>query len=748
MRGRVENAPIVTDTENAQDAKPKARIFISYSRKDMAFADRLEAALKARGLEPLIDRTEIYAFEDWWKRIEALISHADTVVFVLSPDAVASKVALREIDYAASINKRFAPIVCRRVEDSATPEALRRLNFIFFDDPERFEASADRLAEALGTDIGWIRQHTEYGEAARRWTAGGRPGGLLLRSPVLEDAEHWIASRPHDAPEPTADTQAFVAESRRGASRRRNILTGSLAAGLLVALALAGVAYWQRGVALTNLHAGTNALSVLTGVIDKRILPRARVTEVTELLAAAADAVKQFPNEASNDPGVALELARLKLISADLEKLRMLGNAPVILKNATSAAAALTVIVKANKDDLAAQYELAHCNILIGQVLADNEPAKAQPAFEQSIDTLTTLIKENPNDAAQPDWRLELSIAEEYFGDLLIDKLNEAEQAKRNYDAARNQLEALKRDYPQISELDRDIAWAVNKQADVKLRNRDNSGALETFKDARDRLKTIEQSGHLWDDPNWVYTLVIIDNNIGLLQNDMNDPAGAIDTLKEAETNVDELVHRHDPNNFWWRGTLGWTLDNEGWIIFLSAGDQPDRLELARQALTRASQIRNDLNSEAQQRSTAPLAIDNDSNSVNPLWQSDANFTAANLDAVIARIMDLTGDHCMAARKFADAAKINGETVSRDTEAQALRAMQFLDWSANAYRAASDNIDAFLELKKAVDAAQHYLPTTKHQKLKDQLSAIQKELADIGSTPSGPQCPALASLPQ
>jgi len=31
-------------------------------------------------LEPLVDRTEIYAFEDWWKRIEALIGQADTVV--------------------------------------------------------------------------------------------------------------------------------------------------------------------------------------------------------------------------------------------------------------------------------------------------------------------------------------------------------------------------------------------------------------------------------------------------------------------------------------------------------------------------------------------------------------------------------------------------------------------------------------------------------------------------------------------
>jgi hypothetical protein len=73
----------------------KAKVFISYSRKDMAFADRLETALKARAFEPLIDRNEIYAFEEWWKRIEALIVRADTVVFVLSPDSVASEIALK-----------------------------------------------------------------------------------------------------------------------------------------------------------------------------------------------------------------------------------------------------------------------------------------------------------------------------------------------------------------------------------------------------------------------------------------------------------------------------------------------------------------------------------------------------------------------------------------------------------------------------------------------------------------------------
>jgi hypothetical protein len=144
---------VVKDAVEVRSVETKTRVFISYSRKDMAFADELEAALKSRSFEVLIDRQEIYAFEDWWKRIEALIGGADTVVFVLSPDSVKSDVALKEITHAASLNKRFAPIVRRRVEDSAVPEALRRLNFIFFDEPERFEASANRLADALETDI-------------------------------------------------------------------------------------------------------------------------------------------------------------------------------------------------------------------------------------------------------------------------------------------------------------------------------------------------------------------------------------------------------------------------------------------------------------------------------------------------------------------------------------------------------------------------------------------------------------------
>ena len=147
--------------------------------------------------------------------------------------------ALKEVAFAVSLNKRLAPIVCRTVAEEPIPEALARLHFIDFVDAARFEASADLLATALQTDIAWIRRHTEIGDSARKWAVveGRRPHGLLLRSPALEEAERWIASRPTGAPAPTENTKAFIAESRRAATQRQRWAVG----GSLAAASLAGV---------------------------------------------------------------------------------------------------------------------------------------------------------------------------------------------------------------------------------------------------------------------------------------------------------------------------------------------------------------------------------------------------------------------------------------------------------------------------------------------------------------------------
>src|SRR5262245_31763171 len=70
----------------------KLRVFISYSRDDLYFADQLDEALYACGIECLVDRHGISGGEDWKRRLGNLISEADTIVFVLSPSFARSAI--------------------------------------------------------------------------------------------------------------------------------------------------------------------------------------------------------------------------------------------------------------------------------------------------------------------------------------------------------------------------------------------------------------------------------------------------------------------------------------------------------------------------------------------------------------------------------------------------------------------------------------------------------------------------------
>ena len=55
--------------------KGKLRVFISYSREDLHFADQLDAALNAYGFECVIDRQGISGGEDWKRRLGNLPVH-------------------------------------------------------------------------------------------------------------------------------------------------------------------------------------------------------------------------------------------------------------------------------------------------------------------------------------------------------------------------------------------------------------------------------------------------------------------------------------------------------------------------------------------------------------------------------------------------------------------------------------------------------------------------------------------------
>jgi hypothetical protein len=145
----------------------KTNVFISYSRRDSEAADRLHAALSAEGFNPYLDKHDIAAGEDWKTRLGGLIESADTMVFLISPDSIASEICDWEINHAELMGKRILPVLAREAEN--VPERLQRLNYVFMRTPDEEAAHLPRLADALAVDIGWIRAHTRYGEDATEW---------------------------------------------------------------------------------------------------------------------------------------------------------------------------------------------------------------------------------------------------------------------------------------------------------------------------------------------------------------------------------------------------------------------------------------------------------------------------------------------------------------------------------------------------------------------------------------------------
>jgi tetratricopeptide (TPR) repeat protein len=424
-------------------------------------------ALKARGFEPPIDREEIYAFEDWWKRLQALIIRADTVVFAISPDAVGSDQALREVEYAASLNKRFAPIVCRRAEDSSTPEALRRLNFIFFDDPARFEVSADQLAEALLTDIAWIRMQTEFGKQAQDWVSAGYPSGLLLRSPALEEAERWIASRPHEVPLPTAATQTFIAEGRRMQTRRRQVLAASLLAGLVVALGLAGIAFWEAARADRNFTAAKQAVDGLVFDIAQglRGVVGMRVDTIRKILGTAQNTTDQLTQTAPNDPQ--LLRSRVAMFTNFVATYLAAGDVQDAAVAADQSYEINRKLAAKYPDDVQAQRDLSVSLNWLGEVkLQKGDEKGALAAYKERYDIRHRLAAEGQEGT---EALRDLSISLDHLGDLELrgDNWKAALGAYQESYDIRTRLAAQAQGDP---EAQRDLSTSLYHLGDAKLK--------------------------------------------------------------------------------------------------------------------------------------------------------------------------------------------------------------------------------------------------------------------------------------
>ena len=227
-------------------------VFISYSRKDKKFVRRLADALEGRGRQAWTDWDDIRPAENFMDAIYAAIESAQTFVFVLSPDSVASLPCGRELGHALKNNKRLIPIVCREVEEEKVPPALAALDWIWFRASDDFDKAIERLISAFETDLAWVKTHTRLLVWATKWEDKGRDKSLVLRGDDLREAEQTVARSTGKQPQLTELQQSYVLASRQEASRVQKAKFIAVTVALVIALVLAGVAYWQYLLAETR----------------------------------------------------------------------------------------------------------------------------------------------------------------------------------------------------------------------------------------------------------------------------------------------------------------------------------------------------------------------------------------------------------------------------------------------------------------------------------------------------------------
>lgn len=254
-----------------------ARVFISYSRKDLEIAEPLRDVLRAEGFDAYLDLHDIAPGEDWQGRLGALIASAEKVVFLISPDSVASEICDWEVGEAERQGKSVLPVVVRETRPNAIPGRLRRLNFIFYRDDQERSEGLQKLVSAISTDLSWEREKTRVNDLAMTWDRAGRPRRLLTwREDALRTLEKWRDRHPATSPAPTEVQLAYISESRLRFSRRLRLVRAGLTAVALVTSVAAIVAVFQRQVAVrqterahANLEIASRAnFAIVSSILD------------------------------------------------------------------------------------------------------------------------------------------------------------------------------------------------------------------------------------------------------------------------------------------------------------------------------------------------------------------------------------------------------------------------------------------------------------------------------------------------
>ena len=220
--------------------KRATKVFVSYSRRNKPFVEKLHASLVGEGFQTWVDWEGIPLTADWWAEIETAIEGADGFVFVISPDSLASEVCAKELNAAIEHNKRLIPILHVEPEKGQEiPDQISSHNWVFMKDESGLKEMLPKLVESINTDLEWVKAHTRLLVRAVEWLGADRRASLLLRGADLEQAERMHAES-QLGKEPALNPQQmdYIRSSRQEARRARTRLIAGISVTAVITLLL------------------------------------------------------------------------------------------------------------------------------------------------------------------------------------------------------------------------------------------------------------------------------------------------------------------------------------------------------------------------------------------------------------------------------------------------------------------------------------------------------------------------------
>lgn len=255
-------------------------VFISYSRRDKVFTQKLFEALKAANRIVWADWDSIPAASDWDAEIKEGIEQAESVLFLLSPEWIKSNECRKELVHAVTMGKRLIPILYQMVDPNDVPPELAKINWVYMRDTDDFDKAFVTLCTAMDTDLEWVKTHTRIQVRAVEWDKKKRENSFVLRGKDLADGEKFVTEAAGKSPEPTALQGEYILASRKDAVRRQRITLMGVTIALVVSIALGIAAFIQRQAAVA---------AEATAVVERDHAVSAEATAVSAKSTAVAE---------------------------------------------------------------------------------------------------------------------------------------------------------------------------------------------------------------------------------------------------------------------------------------------------------------------------------------------------------------------------------------------------------------------------------------------------------------------------